>query len=79
MTSTFLEKAELDKLLDLFKRANNAPVIKLASDPKEEDVATRAWREVAEYMDTLGKKYNVDLAGKKYGIDPKSGEIKKVV
>jgi hypothetical protein len=75
---TNLEPDELKRLLDLFEWANKAPVIKFSSDPKEEDVATRAWRNVAEYMDELGKKYNVDLAGQKYGVDPKTGEIKKV-
>lgn len=72
-----IEKEELYKLIELVEWANKAPVIKFSSDPKEEDVSTRAWRKVAEYMDELGEKYSVDLASQKYGIDPKTGEIRK--
>ena len=68
---------ENKKLQDLYKEAQNTPVIAMSVKDGMEgrDWATQAWNRVREYMDELGKKYGYDPAT--HAIDGKTGEVKE--
>lgn len=55
-----IEKTDLNKLMELYKKAQNTPMIKLSSDPNIKDWATLAWDDVRELQMQLGKKYGYD-------------------
>jgi hypothetical protein len=68
-----ITKEECDKLVELYRKAGNTPMIKFTSDPKEKDLSTLAWDNVRSFYDELGKKYNFDP--KEKCINPQTLEI----
>ena len=66
---------ECDKLTELYKRAQNTPVIAMSVQDGLEgnDFASLAWKDVEKYMDELGQKYGYDP--KKYAINQVTREI----
>ena len=66
---------ENKKLQDLYKTAQNTPVIAMSvKDGLEgKDWANLAWDKVRQYMDELANKYGYDPAT--HAINPKTGEV----
>ena len=66
---------ECSKLVSLFKRAQNTPVIAMSVQDGLEgkDFASLAWDDVRKYYDELAKKYDFDVTKK--CINQKTREI----
>ena len=71
-----LEKADLDKLVELTKEAQQTPVIamSMADGLAGRDWATLAWDRVRGKWAELGKKYGFDPTRVK-GINSDTGEV----
>jgi len=70
-----ITEQELGKLLELYRSAENAPVIAMSVQEGLEgkDWATQAWNKVRDYMDELGMKYGYEPG--QCAIHPQTGEI----
>jgi len=71
-----IEKEEYEKLLGLYKTAQEMPVMTTSIEEgmKHGSWADQAWEDVREYMDELGRKYNYNP--EEYAVG-KDGELFK--
>lgn len=77
MTTPLIKVTDEERLhlLDLYKTAQNTPVIAMSVQEglDGKDWASQAWNRVREYMDELGKKYGYD--SEHYAVHPQTGEV----
>ena len=68
-----LDEEETKRMLFLHGRAQNTPMIKMTSDPKEKDFSTLAWDDVREFQIEMGKKHNYDW--EKVMVNKENGKV----
>ena len=68
-----ISKEDLDKLLDLYIKAQNTPVISFTGKAND-DWSIQAWTKVRDFQKELGGKYNYDW--KNYAVNGKGKLIK---